>query len=190
MRTLVRPLRDRLLASTFFASFAVAGSATAPALAQPTPAPTLPATAPAAVPETAPSNQAARPADTTPSQALSLKQALEQAVQGNVDLRRERIAIEVVDAQLESARGFFDVNVTTNGTFSRTRRPSLGAQDIQAGSTDRSQLDFGIARNLETGGSLSLGLGATRSETNSPLACGMLVMSNEACNVYDTRVSL
>ena len=38
-------------------------------------------------------------------QPLTLTQAIEQAVGSNADLRRERIAIDVADAQLEAARG-------------------------------------------------------------------------------------
>lgn len=38
-------------------------------------------------------------------QPLSLTDAIGRAINGNVDLRRERIAVDVTEAQLEVARG-------------------------------------------------------------------------------------
>ena len=38
-------------------------------------------------------------------QPLTLMQAIERAVEFDADLRRERITIDVADAQLEAARG-------------------------------------------------------------------------------------
>src|SRR5687767_3416379 len=69
-------------------------------------------------------------------QPLSLMQAIQQAVSNNADLRRERIAIDVADAQLESARGAFDFQLTSNLTFSRRTTPPLNSQDVQGGFTN------------------------------------------------------
>jgi outer membrane protein len=121
---------------------------------------------------------------------LSLNQAIERAVAGNPDLRRERISIETADARLESALGFFDVNLTGDLTYSRNTRPSLGVQDIQAGSTDRFNLNLGVERNLESGGNISLGVTGTRSKTTSALVCGTLMAVGEQCNVYNTSAGL
>jgi outer membrane protein TolC len=121
---------------------------------------------------------------------LSLNQAIERAVAGNPDLRRERIAIDTADGRLESAKGFFDVTISADAGYSRTTRPSLGPQDLQAGSTDRWNLGLGVARNLETGGRVSLGLSGNRSKTNSASLCGTLMMLSEQCNVYTTNLGL
>jgi outer membrane protein TolC len=125
-----------------------------------------------------------------PEEPLTLNKAIERAVAGNPDLRRERIAIEVADGRLESARGFFDVNITADPTYSRSTRPSLGPTDLQAGSTDRFNLNLGIERNLESGGNIALGLSGTRSKTTSGLICGTLMTSNVECNVYNTNFGL
>lgn len=121
---------------------------------------------------------------------LSLNKVVERAVSGNPDLRRERINVDTQAAQIESALGFFDVNLTGDFTFSQSTRPSLGAQDIQAGTNNSLNFDFDIRRNLETGGKFDLGFSGSRSTTNQALICGTLSMSTVNCNVYGTTLSL
>src|SRR5262245_12251140 len=64
-------------------------------------------------------------------QPLTLTRAVELAVAGNSDLQRERIAIEVADAQLEALRGNYDFHLTTDLTFSRRTTPPLTIEDLQ-----------------------------------------------------------
>ena len=73
-------------------------------------------------------------------------QAIEQAVKSNADLRRERIAIDVADAQLEASRGAFDFLLTSNLTFSRRTTPAINSQDVQGGVNNNLALDLGLAR--------------------------------------------
>jgi outer membrane protein len=121
---------------------------------------------------------------------LTLKGAIERAVGGNADLRRERIAIDSADGRLESALGFFDINLSTDLTYLRSTRPAAGLSDLQAGTTDRFSLNLGLERNLESGGNISLGLSGTRNKTTSGSICGTLGMSAEECDVYNTTVGL
>jgi outer membrane protein TolC len=58
---------------------------------------------------------------------LTQQQAIERSLTGNADLRRERIAIDVADAQLESSRGVFDFRLSSDATFSRRTTPPISA---------------------------------------------------------------
>src|SRR5205809_607343 len=87
---------------------------------------------------------------------LTLNKAIERAVSGNPDLRRERITIETADARLESALGFFDVNLGVSFDYKRSKTPSLTARDLQGGASTTLSLGVGIQRQLETGGNISL----------------------------------
>jgi outer membrane protein len=123
-------------------------------------------------------------------QPLSLMQAIQQAVSNNADLRRERIAIDVADAQLESARGAFDFQLTSNLTFSRRTTPPLNSQDVQGGFTSNLVLDVGLARLLETGGGVSLNARANRNNTNNAFQCGDLQAIGEDCTIFGSSVDL
>lgn len=123
-------------------------------------------------------------------QPLSLNDAIGRAVSGNVDLRRERIAVDAADATLEVARGAFDFRLSSDLTFSRRTQPSLTTQDLQGGSTDTWLLDLGLARNLETGGTVSLGLSNTITETTERLTCGTVGGAVSECNVYGSQLGL
>jgi outer membrane protein TolC len=123
-------------------------------------------------------------------QPLTLRDAIGRAIAGNVDLRRERIAVDAADAQLEVARGTFDFRLSSDLMFSRQTRPSLTTQDLQGGATDTWSLDLGLARNLETGGTISLGLDSQRTDTTSRLACGTVSGAVAECQVYDSGLNL
>jgi outer membrane protein len=123
-------------------------------------------------------------------EALSLNKAIERAVAGNPDLRRERITIESSDARLESARGFFDVNLTADVNYSSRKQPSLNMQDLQGGATKALSLEAGIQRQLETGGNLSLGVSSTKTTSGAALACATTPGIPQECVVYDSSVGL
>jgi outer membrane protein TolC len=97
---------------------------------------------------------------------LSLKQAVERAVAGNPDLRRERVAIAQARAAEMGAEGSFDVRL--DGAFGISRQlaapstcPPL-CQGVDIGKTTTTTLSLGVARNLESGGTLRLGGQASR----------------------------
>jgi outer membrane protein len=123
-------------------------------------------------------------------QPLTLMQAIEQAVAANPDLRRQRIAIDVADAQLESARGAFDFLLSSDLTFSRRTTPPISSQDVQGGFNNNLLLDLGLARQLETGGGVSLGVRANQSETNNRLQCGTLAGAQTDCTIYGSSFDL
>lgn len=108
----------------------------------------------------------------TPSAAagepLTLTQAVQRAVLGNVDLRRERVAIQVIDANLMALRGRFDFVLTIDPLFSR-RQPPLSDEGLAVGATNTLSLEVGLQRALETGGVLRLGGRSRGVNTSSRL---------------------
>jgi outer membrane protein TolC len=130
------------------------------------------------------------PAARAAEQPLSLMRAIERAVATNPDLRRERIAIDVAEAQLEAARGAFDFQLTSNLIYSRRTTPPINSQDVQGGFQSNLSLDLGLARQLETGGGVSLGFANNRNNTNSRLQCGNLAGIQTDCTIYGSSVEL
>jgi outer membrane protein len=145
-------------------------------------------------PQTAVPVPAAPPTGTTPpappARPLTLQQAIEQALVGNADLRRERIAIDVAAAQLEASRGAFDFRLSADAVFSRRTTPPISAQDLQGGASNNLNLDLGIQRALETGGALSLTARTSASDSNSRLECGTIAGRAIDCTVYNSGVNL
>ena len=121
---------------------------------------------------------------------LSLNKAIERAVAGNPDLRRERITIETADARVESALGFFDVNLTANFDYARKKTPSLTARDPQGGASTTLSLDLGIQRQLESGGNVSLLFSNARNDSGASLSCGTIDGVVGECRAYSSSVGL
>ena len=98
-------------------------------------------------PATAPTTSLPPRAAQAPRRPLSLQQAIERAVGGNADLRRERIAIDVADGPAGSRpRGLRLPARAPMPTFSRRTTPPLSAQDLQGGSTNNLVLRPGLSR--------------------------------------------
>jgi len=125
-----------------------------------------------------------------PTEPLGLVQALERAVAGNIDLRRDRVSIELADANLLAARGQFDFLLTGALNFQRSTQPPLTAQDIASGYTNDLGFDIGVTRNLETGGLLRLSLQNDRIDTNSRLSCGSPAGVATTCSFYNSQLDL
>jgi outer membrane protein len=125
-----------------------------------------------------------------PVEPLGLMQALERAVTGNVDLRKDRVTIEIADANLMAARGQFDFLITGALSFQRSTQPPLTAQDIASGYTNDVGIDIGVTRALETGGSLRLSLQNDAINTNSRLSCGSPAGVATTCTFYNSQFDL
>ncbi len=121
---------------------------------------------------------------------LTLMQALARAAEGNVDLRRERILVQVAEAQLGTSMGTFDFRLTGNLSFSRRTTPPLSADDISGGFTNTIASDIGLSRLLETGGNLRLSMQQNTTTTNARVQCGTAVGPATACDFYGTNVAL
>jgi outer membrane protein len=118
--------------------------------------------------------EAASPQAPPAQEPIGLNQALQRAVTGNLDLRRDRVTIQIADANLLAARGQFDFLLTGGLTFQRTTEPPLSASDIVGGYTNDLGFDIGVARQLESGGSVRLSLENDAVNTNSQFQCGGL----------------
>jgi outer membrane protein TolC len=107
--------------------------------------------------------------DTRTGKGISLDQAIERAVAGNADLRRERVAVSKAQAQRLAAEGKFDLVLDARLQLGQDVVPTLcdsaDCQDFYAGRTTTANLGVGISRNLESGGSLRLGLDTSRSRS-------------------------
>ncbi|HEX7505730.1 MAG TPA: TolC family protein [Polyangia bacterium] len=92
---------------------------------------------------------------TTP---LSVTQAVERAVAGNADLRRERVAVARAAARLTMAEGQFDVIFDAGLDTRREATPPLSCEPLCPNLTlvKTTTLGVGLSRGLETGGTLRL----------------------------------
>jgi outer membrane protein TolC len=119
---------------------------------------------------------------------LSLTQAIERALAGNPNLRRERVAVAKAAARQLAVAGQFDVRLTAQLGSERAVTPAIDCgptcTDLSAGRTTTSSFGLGLSRDLETGGRLSLAGSAQRlaiSEIpDKSLYSGTLYQSNLA----------
>lgn len=123
-------------------------------------------------------------------EGLTLNQAIQRAVSGNVDLKRERVVIEIADAQLMAAQGQFDFVATADLTFQRRTTPPLSAEDIAGGFNNTLGVDLGVSRLLETGGSLRFGVQTNATNTNSRFSCGTVGGPQRDCTYYSSNLGL
>lgn len=108
-------------------------------------------------------------------EALTLGDAVKRALAGNIDLQRERVSVQAAEAGITTALGRFDVVLAANATFSRRTVPPLrrdGQPEIVGGFTNRLALDVSLARQLETGGTVSFTTFGNYTRSNSPLSGG------------------
>jgi outer membrane protein TolC len=101
-----------------------------------------------------------RPAKADDSKPLSLMQAIQRALAGNPDLRRERVAVAKAAARQMVAAGQFDLHLDAHLATERQVVPSIACGsacvDLSAGTTTTTSLGLGLSRDLETGGRLSI----------------------------------
>ncbi len=128
------------------------------------------------------------PARADESRPLSLMQAIERALDGNPDLRRERVAVARAAARQIAVAGQFDVRLRARLSHERQAVPAIecgpGCIDLSAGKTSTAGVGLGVSRDLETGGRLSIeGLAQRMSITDRPTVdylTGTLYQSNVA----------
>ena len=90
--------------------------------------------------------------------SISVNQAIERALAGNVDLRRERVAVASAAARQLAAEGQFDVRLQASLDEKRESAPLLSCAPLcQDMAFVRSTgLALGVARSLESGGALRI----------------------------------
>jgi outer membrane protein len=132
-----------------------------------------------------------RAADAAPTpEAISLPEAIARAAAGNVDLRRQNVALRTAAAGTLAALGKFDLLLGADATFARSVNPPLRAGDQSAGSTKSLVFDVSLSRALESGGSLSLAAQGRGVTSTSTFTCGLPPGTTGQCKVYTPNVTL
>jgi outer membrane protein TolC len=113
------------------------------------------------------------------TQPISVAQAIERAVAGNADLRRERVAVAQAAARQLVAEGQFDVVLDAGLDTKRDLLPPLSCttppcQDLPLVKSTTTKLGLGISRALESGGILRLAALASRTAADAPADSGLL----------------
>jgi outer membrane protein len=125
--------------------------------------------------------------------ALSLREAIARAVRGNVDLRREGLAVRTSEANIVAALGQFDFVLGADGSFARRVSPRVAnLPDVVSGTTYAVNTDLSLTRALETGGQLQLILSPDGSNSGSRTTCGVYSTTTafSPCNIYTPTVTL
>jgi outer membrane protein len=108
---------------------------------------------------------------------ISVAQAIERAVAGNPDLRRERVAVAQAASRELAAEGQFDVVLDAGLNAKRDLSPPLSCappcQELTRTTTTAAML--GLSRSLESGGNLRLAGQANRTTSDAPADSGLLV---------------
>jgi outer membrane protein len=101
---------------------------------------------------------------------LSIMQAIERAMSGNPDLRRERVAVAQAAAREMAAEGQFDFLLDAALGTKREVSPPLSCTppctDLALDKTNTTTLGLGLSRSLESGGTLRLAGSASRAASN------------------------
>jgi outer membrane protein TolC len=121
-------------------------------------------------------------AETTTS--LSLGEAIQRALAGNADLRRERVAVAKAAALTLSAQGRFDLRIESSLVAERQACASTNCTDPAAGTTTGADVDLAVTRDLETGGNVRLAASANRLRYRLPL--GYATEGDRPADVVDS----
>lgn len=117
-------------------------------------------------------------ADAEETQPLSVMKAIERAVAGNADLRRERVTVAQAAARQLSAAGQFDVLFDAGLDTKRDFLPPLSCsspcQSVPLVKTTTTALGLGLSRALESGGTLRLAALSSRVSSDATVDSGIL----------------
>jgi outer membrane protein TolC len=135
-----------------------------------------------------------------PPESLTLRQAIARAIEGNIDLRKQNVALRVANANALAAAGLFDVTLNGDASIVHNVVPSVRPGDATAGSTTSPVLNLAVSRVLETGGKLSLNLQGRRTSSTQLFTCTgrtssidpvtMTQIQFDGCDIYQPNVSL
>jgi outer membrane protein len=118
-------------------------------------------------------------------EGMTLRQAIERAAGGNIQLRRQNIALRTSAANVLAAEGLFDVLLAADGSYGRRVNLQL-TPNTPAAFTDTVLFDLSLARQLETGGKLSLSGTQQISTSNSIALCN----NAPPCTGYSPSLTL
>jgi outer membrane protein TolC len=133
---------------------------------------------------------AASPTGAPEPAPLALREAIARAAAGNIQLLKQNVALRTSEGNVVGALGQFDFNLTGDGTFSRNVNPPLGPNDQSAGANKVLVFDLGLARALESGGSIALALQGRGTTSTQTFPCGGLPGVPVSCNIYAPSMNL
>jgi hypothetical protein len=116
---------------------------------------------------------------------LSLEDAFRMALRQNLDLRSERYAQDIAEAEIKKAEGAFDAFVFSTFSYEFSSEPlssQLQGADTSYFKRENTLFDVGLGKQVKTGGQLELKLDMNRFESNS----SFLVVNP----YYGTRLNL
>jgi len=102
---------------------------------------------------------------------LSLRDALETAMERNLNIQIERYNTRISDERVGESMGYFDYQSTLSTSYSKSLsepRNYLSALEIDI--SDNFTLQGGITKNLVTGGNFQISYQDTRFSSNSPFS--------------------
>ena len=103
------------------------------------------------------------------TESLELSQVLKTALDNNLDLRSTAFDVAISEKNIMAALGAYDVFMTSSVYAAKAVTPQRGSQiAFNLGSTQVGG-SVGFERKLETGGTVNLTVGASRSVTIQPL---------------------
>jgi outer membrane protein TolC len=100
--------------------------------------------------------------------ALTLDEAIELALERNLGLRVQRYGLAQARLGIQQAAGIYDLGL--GGSLSSSHDESPASSQLEGAEVqeqDRDSFSLGLAQLVPTGGTLSIGTGATKLETNS-----------------------
>ncbi len=103
------------------------------------------------------------------SDELELSAVLQRSLETNLDLATNAVDIQINEAQITAALGAYDVFITSSLTGNISESPQRGSAFAFALGSRAVQADFGVSRKLETGGTVSVDLSASRTLTDQPI---------------------
>ena len=102
---------------------------------------------------------------------LSLRDALEMAMERNLNIQIERYNTRIADEKVGESMGYFDYQSTLSTSYSKSLsepRNILSARDLDV--SDNYNLQGGITKNLVTGANFQLSYQTVRFYSNSPFS--------------------
>ena len=104
---------------------------------------------------------------------MSAREAVDLALQNNLDLAIERFSRELALRRVEAARGYYDPNVSVVSSLSSAANPLTGVSggtSVPSDHVDVLGFTPAVRQSIAGGGSVSLSLANTRTDTSSATA--------------------
>ena len=103
------------------------------------------------------------------SDELELSAVLQRSIETNLDLALNAVDIRISEAQVLAALGAYDVFITAGVNGSMSETPQRGSAFAFALSSRTVGANFGVSRQLETGGNISFTLAGNRTLNEQPI---------------------